>query len=159
MPERRPLDPRTARARLRRLAWLLDSAIRLPGGFSIGIDGILGLVPGAGDLLGAALSSYIVVEAARQRAPASVLLRMVGNVALELVIGVVPLFGDLFDIVFKANLRNVKLLENWLDAPQATRSASRAGVIVVLLVLALLLFAVLALLFASLRWLWTAATG
>lgn len=91
------------RARLKRVAWLLDSAIPLAGGYRIGLDGLIGLVPGLGDVVAALLSSYIVVEAARLRVPASVLLRMGLNVALELIIGAVPVAGDLFDIAFKAN--------------------------------------------------------
>ncbi len=144
MPTATP-DPRStthdARSRLRRLAWLLDSSIRLPGGFRIGADGLIGLVPGIGDLVGSALSSYIVVEAARLGAPASVLLRMLVNVALETVVGVIPVVGDLFDMAFKANQRNVALLDAWLDQPHATRSRSRwrmaavAGVLLLLLLL------------------------
>ena len=103
------------RQRLRRLARLLDSSIRLPGGFRIGVDGLIGLVPGVGDLVGAGLSSYIVVQAARMKAPPRVLARMTWNVLLELVIGSVPVLGDLFDMVFKANERNVALLEAHLD--------------------------------------------
>ena len=156
-PTRPPAD---APRRLRRLAWLLDSAIRLPGGFSIGIDGILGLIPGAGDLLAAVLSSYIVVEAARMRLPGSVLLRMVWNIALELIVGAIPLLGDLFDIVFKANVRNVKLIEDHLADPRATRSKSRRGVFVVLLGLSLLLLLLaLALLVGVLRLVWAAFGG
>lgn len=142
--------------RLRRLAWLLDSAIRLPGGFRIGFDGLIGLVPGVGDLLAALLSSYIVIEAARLKAPSSVLMRMVGNIALELGIGLVPVVGDLFDFVFKANLRNVQLLETYLDQPQATRRRSRWQVGAVLLALAALIVAALALVFGLL---WLAASA
>ncbi len=142
--------------RLRRLAWLLDSAIRLPGGFRIGFDGLIGLVPGAGDLLAALLSSYIVIEAARLKAPSSVLMRMVGNIALELGIGLVPVVGDLFDFVFKANMRNVQLLETYLDQPHVTRRRSRWQVGAVLLALAALIGALLALVFGLL---WLAASA
>lgn len=153
-PSTPPLTPattadarRTANAhrRVRRLAWLLDNSIRLPGGFRIGIDGLIGLVPGVGDLLAALLSSYIVVEAARLKAPSSVLIRMVGNIALELVIGLVPLAGDFFDFVFKANMRNVQLLETYLDQPLATQRRSRWQIGAALLVLASLIVGVLAL--------------
>ncbi|GHA30096.1 DUF4112 domain-containing protein [Oceanisphaera arctica] len=100
--------------RLDRFAWLLDSAIRLPGGFRIGLDGIIGLVPGLGDLAAAGLSSYIILEAARMKLPARVLARMGLNVLLELVIGIIPIFGDLFDFAFKANRRNVRLMTDYL---------------------------------------------
>ncbi len=100
--------------RLDRFAWLLDSAVRLPGGFRIGLDGIIGLVPGLGDLAAAGLSSYIILEAARMKLPGRVLVRMGLNVLLELVVGIIPIFGDLFDFAFKANRRNVRLLNEYL---------------------------------------------
>ncbi len=104
--------------RLDRFAWLLDSAVRLPGGFRVGLDGIIGLVPGIGDLAGAGLSSYIILEAARMKLPAGVLARMGLNVLLELAVGIIPLFGDLFDFAFKANRRNVRLLNEYLAKKQ-----------------------------------------
>jgi hypothetical protein len=100
--------------RLRHLDWLgrlLDTAFPIPGTrYRIGLDGLLGLVPGIGDSLGTLLSSYIIFAAARLGAPKWVLLRMVGNVALEGLVGLVPILGDLFDIAWKANIRNLALL-------------------------------------------------
>ncbi len=149
-PDPRPPQRQAAvRARLKRLAWLLDSAIPLPGGYRIGLDGLIGLVPGLGDVVAALLSSYIVVEAARLRVPASVLLRMGLNVALELIIGAVPVAGDLFDFAFKANERNVRLLEASLGPPeqvQALRRRSGWTVAAALAVPALVLLLALALL-------------
>jgi hypothetical protein len=148
-PDPRPLQRQAAvRARLKRLAWLLDSAIPLPGGYRIGLDGLIGLVPGLGDVVAALLSSYIVVEAARLRVPASVLLRMGLNVALELIIGALPVAGDLFDFAFKANERNVRLLEASLGTPeqvQALRRRSGWTVAAALAVPALVLLLALAL--------------
>jgi hypothetical protein len=148
-PDPRPPQRQAAvRARLKRLAWLLDSAIPLPGGYRIGLDGLIGLVPGLGDVVAALLSSYIVVEAARLRVPASVLLRMGLNVALELIIGAVPVAGDLFDFAFKANERNVRLLEASLGPPeqvQALRRRSGWTVAAALAVPALVLLLALAL--------------
>lgn len=148
-PDPRPTPRQAAvRARLKRLAWLLDSAIPLPGGYRIGLDGLIGLVPGLGDVVAALLSSYIVVEAARLRVPASVLLRMGLNVALELIIGAVPVAGDLFDFAFKANERNVRLLEASLGPPeqvQALRRRSGWTVAAALAVPALVLLLALAL--------------
>ncbi len=130
--------------RLRKLAWLLDNAIRLPGGFRIGLDGVIGLVPGIGDLLAALLSSYIVIEAARMKVGGSVLMRMVGNIALELGIGLVPVAGDLFDFVFKANTRNLQLIETYLEQPSVvTRQRSRWQVKAALLALAVVIGAML----------------
>jgi hypothetical protein len=94
------------------LARLLDTAIRIPGtNIRLGLDAVLGLIPGAGDAVGALLSSYIILAAARQGAPRAVLLRMIGNVAIDSVIGAVPVLGDIFDIAFKSNARNAALLE------------------------------------------------
>ena len=139
-------DARETRQRLRQLAWLLDSSIPIPGTrLTIGIEALIGLFPLIGDLIGVALSSYILKEAARLGAPKSVLARMSFNVALEGVVGIVPLAGDVFDAAFKANQRNVRLLEAWMDEPKRTARASRffgaaliAGVIALLLGIALL---------------------
>ena len=107
--------------RLKAYAHLLDSAIRLPGGFRIGLDGIVGLVPGVGDLLGAGLSGYLIYGASRLDIPKSVIARMIINTALETVIGAIPIIGDAFDFVFKANERNARLLHAALDARNAKR--------------------------------------
>lgn len=102
--------------RLERLANLLDSAIVIPGtGFRIGIDPILGLFPGGGDVVGAALSGYIVYESWRLGVPAAGLLRMVANVIADTALGAVPLAGDLFDAYWKANLRNIAILRAHLQ--------------------------------------------
>ena len=110
---------------LRRLARLLDSAIPLPGGFRIGLDGMLGLIPGVGDAVGASLSTYIVVQAARLGASPVQLLRMMLNVLLETLIGTIPVLGDLFDFAWKANERNMALLEAQLQRAPARGSSRR----------------------------------
>jgi hypothetical protein len=153
-------EPRThVPERLRRLAWLLDSSIPLPGGFSIGIDALIGLVPGLGDVIGVVLSSYIVREAAQLGLPKSVLARMVFNVAIEGVIGIVPLFGDLFDAGWKANQRNVTLLGAWLDHPQRIRASSRFFVACMLALLVALFAATSIAGFLIVRWLWQALSA
>lgn len=144
---------------LQAMAWLLDSSIRLPGGFRIGVEALLGLVPFIGDAVGVVLSGYIVSQAARVGVPHSVLLRMMLNVALEGLVGLVPLLGDVFDAVWKANLRNVQLLGQHLDNPVRTARTSRW-----LLAAFLLLFVVLVALMAALsmlllRWAWQAVGG
>lgn len=117
----------------RALARLLDAAIRIPGtNFRIGLDPILGLMPGLGDVAGAGLAGYTVLVAARFGAPRSVILRMLGNVAFDTLVGTVPLLGDLFDAGWKANTRNVALLEQFLERPASTQSASRGLVALVL---------------------------
>jgi len=130
------------RRRLGRIAWLLDNSIPLPGGrFRIGIDAILGLLPGIGDLAGVLLSSYIVREAARVGAPKSMLLHMAWNVAVEGIVGMIPFAGDVFDAAWKANQRNFALLEKHLDDPH--RAAKSSRLFVALLTLGLIAFFVL----------------
>ncbi len=110
--QRRPAD---ARARVHRLARLMDSSLRLPGGFRVGVDGLIGLVPVVGDLATAGASFYIVAQAARAGVPAIALARMMLNVALDTVVGAIPILGDVFDVAFKANLRNARLMDTYLD--------------------------------------------
>ena len=109
--ERIVYPPNARMERVRFLANLLDTCITLPGGYRIGLDPILGLVPGVGDLIGAALSVYLVREASKLGISKWIVLRMLGNVGIEALIGVVPVVGDLFDAAFKANVRNLRLLE------------------------------------------------
>ncbi|NGY05655.1 DUF4112 domain-containing protein [Solimonas terrae] len=105
------------RQRLRRYATLLDSGIGVPGTrWQIGIEALIGLIPGVGDLAGALLGSWIVVEAARLRAPRALLVRMSANIALDLLLGLLPVLGDLADFMFKSNQYNLRLLDAHLDA-------------------------------------------
>ncbi|NER26335.1 MAG: DUF4112 domain-containing protein, partial [Symploca sp. SIO1C4] len=115
-PSSRPLDAQnSALTRLRRLSNLLDNAIPIPGTpYRIGLDPILSLLPGAGDFLASLLSIYIVIEAARLRIPQATLVQMIGNILLDTVVGCVPMLGDLFDVGWKANVKNVALLEKQL---------------------------------------------
>ena len=115
------MRPTTTRAktatltRLRRLSRLLDSAFRIPIiNYRVGLDAVVGLVPGVGDAVMLAPALYIIFEAYRLGAPTGTLARMVFNVGLETLIGSVPLLGDLFDATWKANLRNLRLLEQHL---------------------------------------------
>lgn len=124
--------------RLRALAWLMDNSIPLPGGYRIGVDAIVGLVPGIGDAIGALISAYIVNEARSMGAPRSVLLRMMSNVMIETVIGAIPFAGDLFDAAFKANSRNLALLARYQLDPVGSRRGSRLFVAGFFLLLALL---------------------
>jgi uncharacterized protein DUF4112 len=110
-------EARTIR-RVERLARLLDSEFRIPGTrFRFGIDGLIGLAPGIGDAAGLALSSYIVLEAWRLGAPPPILVRMIANLALDGAVGTVPVVGDLFDIAWKANRRNLDLLLRHVHGP------------------------------------------
>ena len=127
------LPPNDSLRRVRAVANLLDEAIRVPGTkLRFGIDPLVGLVPGLGDLLGGAASAYIILEAARAGAPTSVLLRMAMNVGVDTIVGGVPVLGDAFDFAWKSNTRNARLLARHVEAPVETRRASKA--LVVLLV-------------------------
>jgi hypothetical protein len=103
-------------ARLDALAQLLDVAFIVPGtNIRYGIDGLIGLIPVIGDLITTAISLWLVREARALGAPWHVTARMLGNVALDGVVGMVPLAGDAFDVMFRANIRNMRLLRRWMD--------------------------------------------
>jgi hypothetical protein len=133
-----PPSPSLASARL--LARLLDDAIAIPGtSFRVGIDPLLGLLPGLGDALAALLAGWLLVLGRRMGAPASVLARMGLNIAIDLLVGLVPGVGDLLDFFWKSNRHNVRLLEEWQARPEevASESAVRVlGLLVVLLAVA-----------------------
>lgn len=132
--------------RARGAARILDDLIRIPGtNIGIGLDPILGLIPGLGDVIGGALSSYILLIAAREGAPTSVLLRMLGNIGLDSLVGIIPVVGDLFDVGMKANRRNVDLLERYLGAPRQTKAASRGVVALIILGVVLIIVGAIAL--------------
>jgi hypothetical protein len=103
-------------ARLEALAKLLDVAFVVPGtNIRYGIDGLIGLVPVVGDIITTAISLWLVREAKALGAPWHITSRMLGNVALDGVVGLVPFAGDAFDVMFRANVRNMKMLRKWLD--------------------------------------------
>jgi len=127
---------------LQQFAWLLDSSIPIPGtSLTVGVDALIGLFPVIGDLIGVALSSYILSQAARLGAPRSVLTRMAFNIGVEGVVGLIPFAGDVFDAAFKANQRNVRLLDQWLDEPKRIERSTRA--FAAMIIVALLVFLVL----------------
>jgi hypothetical protein len=138
--ERRRLD------RLQRVALLLDNAIPIPGTrYRVGLDPILGLIPGVGDAVGTAMAGYIVVEAARFGVPRSVLLRMLVNIGIDTALGAVPAVGDVFDFVWKADAKNLALLHEHLGQPVRTRRTSRRVLAVVVVAIALLAVGAIAL--------------
>ena len=118
---------RAGLARIQRLAWWLDDVVRIPGiDRRVGVDGIIGLVPFAGDLVGAGLSSLLVIEAVRLGAPKRVWARMGLNMGLDFVIGLVPVFGDLFDFYWKSNRRTERLMRRWLESATTTETEPRS---------------------------------
>ncbi|MGH6920701.1 MAG: DUF4112 domain-containing protein [Geminicoccaceae bacterium] len=123
--ERRSVE-RHSVERLRQLAHLLDDRFRIPGTrYRIGLDGLIGLVPGIGDAVTTVLALYIVLEARRLGVPLTKVGRMGLNVAVDAVLGAVPLVGDLFDVAWKANRRNLGLLLDHLESERQTLDPQR----------------------------------
>jgi Domain of unknown function (DUF4112) len=138
-------DPASRIRRVRVLARLLDSSIPIPGTkWKIGFDPIVGLIPGIGDVIGAVLSGYIILEAVRMEVPTFTLARMLVNVGIDTVLGAVPAVGDVFDAAWKSNMMNVALLERHLtatgDAPPKRHNV--AGVLVLAIVVLVLILGV-----------------
>jgi len=118
-----PGDARTAP--LRRLTWLLDDAIRLPLGIRMGLDALIGLVPGLGDVIGGAAALYGLSVAWSLGAPPIVLTRMAVNAGIDALVGTIPLLGDLWDIGFASHRRNLAILEQWLASPHHAERTSK----------------------------------
>jgi hypothetical protein len=117
---------------LRRITWWMDQGLRVPGtSYRFGLDPIIGLIPGLGDAAGALLGGAILIEAMRSRVAHYTLLRMSGNIALDALIGAIPLLGDLFDFGWKANSKNLQLLERHLASPSEAHGSDRRYVFVV----------------------------
>jgi hypothetical protein len=103
-------------ARLDALSRLFDIAFLIPGtNVRFGVEAILRLVPGIGDAAASALSCWLLYEARRLGVPPSIFARMLLNVAIEGIVGAIPIAGDAFDVAFRANRRNVRLLRDWFD--------------------------------------------
>jgi hypothetical protein len=119
----RPRSRQDRIARIDALATLLDTAFILPGtNIRFGLDALIGLAPGIGDAITTAMSLYIVHEARQLGAPGHVLFRMLANVALDGIVGAVPVVGDAFDVMWRANRRNVRLLQDWLQRAEDRES-------------------------------------
>jgi hypothetical protein len=117
---------RAARERLIVLTRLLDSAFEMPAlRTRVGLDALLGLVPGVGDVVSGAIGLYLVMEARQLGAPRWLQARMIGNLLVDTAVGAVPVAGDLFDVYFKAHTRNLKLLQKELGEPFIEGSSVR----------------------------------
>jgi hypothetical protein len=146
--------------RLNRLAWLLDNSIPIPLlRFRIGLDALIGLIPGIGDAFGVLVSSYILREANRLGASKAVLARMALNILIDGIIGMVPFAGDVFDAAWKTNRRNVELLRAYLHNPRRTSGASARFVLILAVALIVFLFGIGILGVLALRWVWHAIGG
>ena len=140
-----------------KFAYWLDAGFRVPGtNLRFGFDPILGLIPGAGDAAGAVLAGWILVEAIRLGASRATVIRIAGNVALDAAVGAVPLLGDIFDFAWKANLRNVALLERHLAAPARAERADRWFVLLVVFGVLAMAVGLLALGILLMRWVFRA---
>lgn len=142
-----PSAPRASTGSSVLLARLMDDLIRIPGTrFGFGLDALIGLVPGIGDAAGTAISSVILVDAVRNRVPISVLLLMGWNLLFDAILGLIPGVGDLADAANRANLKNLRLLEQTVAAGNTVDVSTkgylvRAGTVVVLILLMLIAFA------------------
>jgi hypothetical protein len=126
------------------LAWLLDNSIPIPIiGRRIGLDAIVGFVPGLGDVLSGGLGVFVVIRGAMLGLPNIVLARMMANVAIDFVVGVVPVLGDAFDLWFKSNQRNVNLARRYLAEPDASTRGQWLFLLVIVGVLLLVMLGAL----------------
>lgn len=124
---------------VRHLSKLMDSQFRL-GGFRFGLDGLLGLIPGIGDIVTTGISIFIIADAARLGCSPTTLIRMALNLAVENLVDMVPVLGNVFDFLWKANTRNIVLLEKHLADPRHTTHKSRGVLLLIVLGLLSVLF-------------------
>lgn len=145
VPSRPASDGRDPVDDAARLARLMDALVEIPGlRLRFGLDALLGLLPGVGDTLTALASLYILQTAAGSGVPRVTLVRMTMNILIDVLLGCVPLLGDLFDVAWKANLKNVALLERHLaSSPADARRARRGDWLFVILAAAVVFGAVL----------------
>ncbi|MEA5551174.1 DUF4112 domain-containing protein [Anabaena cylindrica UHCC 0172] len=146
--------------RIRQISRLLDNAITIPGTqVGIGLDPILGLIPVGGDVLGLIVSIYIIIESAQMGVPRATLIRMVANIIIDALVGAIPMLGDLFDFAWKANIYNIKLLEDYLQTPGEKKKVDQVFIITLFAGLFLLAIVLIALPVILIRMLWNALTG
>jgi hypothetical protein len=128
---------------LRRFAHWMDEAFLIPGTkIRVGADAVIGLIPGIGDVVGALLSTWIIVGALRYRVRPLVIARMVGNIVIDMIFGAVPLAGDVFDFLYEENMKNMRLLEKHRDRRRPPRSFAAIAVSAILLFVLVFLLAI-----------------
>ncbi|MEG4105368.1 DUF4112 domain-containing protein [Microcoleus sp. S13_C5] len=146
--------------RLRQISHLLDNAIPIPGTkYRIGLDPILGLIPGGGDLIGSIFAGYIVFKAAQMGVPQETLVKMAANIVFDTVAGTVPVAGDLLDVAWKANVKNIELLDAHLGSPEPGKKADWLFVAGLLLGLMLIVGGVIFLSVMLLGWVFRTLRG
>ena len=126
------------------LAWLMDSSIGI-GRFSIGLDALIGLIPGLGDLITSLMGYFIVLRAMQSGVHRAAVLRMVANLGLDALIGVIPVIGDFFDMAYKANTRNMKIYREAMSGARAPLKDWGFVALVVVILLLLLALPILGL--------------
>ena len=149
-------------SKLRRISRLLDNAISIPGTkIRFGLDPILGLLPGGGDTITGGMAAYIVVEAARMGVPREILGKMVGNIIIDSFAGTIPVVGDLFDVGWKANVKNMELLEEHIDIAELGKSdraartlSDRLFILGLILLLSLIILGFATIAFFTVTWFW-----
>ncbi|WP_319420306.1 DUF4112 domain-containing protein [Pleurocapsa sp. FMAR1] len=140
--------------KLRRLSKVMDNALAIPGTkIRFGLDPILGLLPGGGDTITGGLSAYIVVEAARMGLPPEVLYKMVGNILLDSFAGTIPVLGDIFDVGWKSNVKNIELLEKHLEIAEDSKS-NTLFIIGLIILLTVIILGFAAITVFTVGWLW-----
>ena len=141
--------------RLKTVATLMDAKFKIPGtDIRFGLDALIGLIPGAGDLAGFGVSGYMIWVMANNGASGFVLARMILNVLIDTFFGSIPILGDLFDVAFKSNLKNMRLMEQHYKDGRHNGSAWKV-IIPVLFLLLLVIVGVIALTYMLISWLWT----
>ncbi|PSJ17984.1 DUF4112 domain-containing protein [Nitrosomonas supralitoralis] len=146
--------------KLNRLAWVMDNTFRIPGTqIRFGFDGLIGLIPGIGDAAGAVISSHILTQAAQMGVPKSILLKMAFNIGLDAILGIIPVLGDVSDFMWKANHRNVQLLNDYLEQPEKTVIHSRffVGILGLIAFSGVVMISIFG--FLVMRWLWLSVQG
>jgi hypothetical protein len=147
---------------LRKFAWLLDSAFEIPGTKRrVGIDAGIGLIPWVGDIIGGALSTWVVVGAIRHRVPFRVLIRMLSNILFDVGMGLVPVVGDVGDIFFKPSMKNVDLLMKHRDRRRTPRSGTELFIFAAVLLgfFAVIALSLIAVVIAAIVWIVNAMMG
>ena len=144
MPTSKPLIPEVIEpdekipqdlVALRNFARLMDQAFPIPGtNIRVGLDAVVGLVPGVGDVVGGIMSTWIILGALRHRVRPGIIMRMIGNVVIDLLFGAVPVAGDVFDFMFEENMRNMRLLELHRDRRRPPRSVAQIAFVASLIV-------------------------
>jgi hypothetical protein len=137
-------------AQLRTLARTMDSVFKIPGtNFRVGLDGLIGIIPGIGDFAGLVISCYFLLIAAQLQIPKLILARMGVNIIIDTIVGAVPFLGDLFDFVWTANRKNMELIERHLSSPRKTEARSGLFMVGVSIAIVVLMIAV----FYVVKWL------